>query len=642
MLRNFRQVFKGNQMPMTVVMGIVLVGLVAYLAPSSGNPEAPENVMARVYGRDVLKRDTDRVISEMVRRMGRQPNLEAMLPYLQNQALGELVGEKLRAELAERHGILVTDQEVASALEAQMKQNPYFVNPDGSFRPTTEINQYLLETQGISLKMVEDSTRQMLTIRKLVDQEASKVPVDEAWVNLENRIRNEKLNLESFTVTPDMAAVADPGDAKLADMLKAGGARFQVPARRVIQFVALDPTFFGSSLAVDDAALQAAYESKKAQYTEMKVSHILFKAKTDSEFAAARKKAEDLRPKLLAGKDFGKAAEELSEDPPAKQNKGFYDWFKSGSMVKPFEDGAAALKIGEISQPVRTQFGVHLIRLEGKRTKGFAEVKEELRAQLTEDRFASKAKERLEQLRKRAGDRGDLAAAARNLGMKVQTSQPFLNEGTATITGLADASYIANEAFRMKVGQVSKLQQSGGSYVVFRVQEERPIAVPPLAEIRDRVLAAWKLEEARKAAMAKVQAALQSGDLKALGEPKAQENITITALAELGQHPGIRRALLDTPEGKFTPILWNGEGQIWVARVKARTAPEPLNFEKRQTLVREIQRGASEKLLLSELQDLEGKGRLRPGFSSLWGRYSGIWINTAARVAREDLPEGGE
>ncbi|MFZ1615670.1 MAG: peptidyl-prolyl cis-trans isomerase [Holophaga sp.] len=642
MLRNFRQVFKGNQMPMTVVMGIVLVGLVAYLAPSSGNPEAPDNVMARVYGRDVLKRDTDRVISEMVRRMGRQPNLEAMLPYLQNQALGELVGEKLRAELAERHGIVVTDQEVASALEAQMKQNPYFVNPDGSFRPTTEINQYLLETQGISLKMVEDSTRQMLTIRKLVDQEASKVPVDEAWVNLENRIRNEKLNLESFTVTPDMAAVADPGDAKLAEMLKAGGARFQVPARRVIQFVALDPSFFGSSLAVDDAALQAAYESKKAQYTEMKVSHILFKAKTDSEFAAARKKAEDLRPKLLAGKDFGKAAEELSEDPPAKQNKGFYDWFKSGSMVKPFEDGAAALKIGEISQPVRTQFGVHLIRLEGKRTKGFAEVKEELRAQLTEDRFASKAKERLEQLRKRAGDRGDLAAAARNLGMKVQTSQPFLNEGTATIAGLADASYIANEAFRMKVGQVSKLQQSGGSYVVFRVQEERPIAVPPLAEIRDRVLAAWKLEEARKAAMAKVQAALQSGDLKALGESKAQENITITALAELGQHPGIRRALLDTPEGQFTPILWNGEGQLWVARIKARTAPEPLNFEKRQTLVREIQRGASEKLLLSELQDLEAKGRLRPGFSSLWGRYSGIWINTAVRVAREELPEGGE
>ena len=642
MLRNFRQVFKGNQMPMTIVMGIVLVGLVAYLAPSSGNPEAPDNVMARVYGRDILKRDSDRVISEMVRRMGRQPNLEAMLPYLQNQALGELVGEKLRAELAERHGILVTDQEVASALEEQMKQNPYFVNPDGTFRPTTEINQYLLESQGLSLKTVEESTRQMLTIRKLVEQEASKVPVDEAWVNLENHIRNEKLSLESVTVSPDATVVADPGDGKLADFLRVGGARFQVPQRRVIQFVTLEPGFFGSALTVDDAALQAAYESKKAQYTEMKVSHILFKAKTDAEFATALKKAEDLRPKLVAGKDFGKAAEELSEDPPAKQNKGFYDWFKAGSMVKPFEDGAAALKIGEISQPVRTQFGVHLIRLEGKRTKGFSEVREELRAQLTEDRFASKAKERLEQLRKRAGDRGDLASAARNLGMKVQLSQPFLNEGAVIIPGLTDATYIAGEAFRMKVGQVSKLQPSGGSFVVFRVQEERPIAVPPLAEIRDRVLAAWKLEEARKAAVAKVQAVLQTGELKGLGEPKLQENITIQSLAELGQHPGIRRALLDTAEGKLTPILWNGEGQIWVARIKARAAAEPLTFEKRQTLVREIQRATSEKLLVSELQDLDAKGRQRPGFSSLWGRYSGIWINTAARVAREDMADGGD
>lgn len=639
MLRNFRQVFKGNQMPMTVVMGVVLVGLVAYLAPTSGSSEAPENVVARVYGRDILKRDIDRVISDALQRMGKQPNIQAMLPYLQNQAVGQLVGEKLRAELAERHGIVVTDQEVASALQAQMKQNPYFVNPDGSFRPTSEINMYLLETQGISLKTIEDSTRQMLTIRKLVDQEASKVPVDEALVNLENRVRNEKLNLESFVVTPDLAAITDPGDGKLAELLKVGGARFQVGARRVIQFVAVEPGFFGNTLTVDDAALQAAYESKKAQYTEMKVSHILFKAKTDEEFAAATAKAQALRPKLVAGLDFGKAAEELSDDPPAKQNRGFYDWFKSGAMEKPFEDGAAALKVGEISQPVRTPYGIHLIRLEGKRTKSFEDAREELRAQLTEDRFATKAKERLEQLRKRAGERGDLTAAARNLGLKVQTSQPFLDEGMVTIPGLVESSMIVGEAFRMKVGQVSKLQQSGNNYVVFRVQEERPSAVPPLAEIRDRVLAAWKLEEARKATVAKVQAALQSGDLKALGEAKAQENITIAGLGEVGKHPGIRKALLDTPDGKFTSIHWNGEGQLWIARLKSRTAAEPLNFEKRLALVQELQRAGSEKLLISELQDLDAKGRMRPGFSSLWGRYSGIWINTDVRVGREDLEE---
>lgn len=639
MLRNFRQVFKGNQMPMAVVMGIVLVGLVAYLAPSSGSPEAPDNVIARVYGRDVLKRDTDRLISEMVRRMGRQANVEQMLPYLQQQALRELVGEKLKEELSERHGIMVTDVEVGQALEARLRKYPVFLTPENRLRETAEINTILRES-GFSLNQWEQEVRAELTIRKLVDQEAVKVPVDEAWIGLENRVRNEKLNLESITLSPDPSAVADPGDAKLAAFLKEGGARFQVSPRRVIQFVSLDPSFFGNSLAVDDAALKAAYESKKAQYTELKVSHILFNAKNEAEFAAALKKAEELRPKLLAGKDFNKTAEELSEDPTAKANRGLYDWFKSGTMVKPFEDGAMALKNGEISQPVRTQYGVHLIKLEGKRTRSFEEASAELRAQLTNERFATKAKERLEQLRKRSGDRGDLAAAARNLGLKVQTSQPFLNEPSVTIPGLGDASYIAGEAFRLKVGQVSRLQRSGEGYVVFRVQEERPITVPPLAEIRDKVLAAWKLEEARKLAVAKVQAALQAGDLKALGEPKSQENITIAGLAELGQHPGIRKALLETPEGKFTPILWTSEGQAWVARVKARSAAEPLNFEKRQTLVRELQRAGSEKLLVSELQDLEAKGRVRPGFSSLWGRFGGIWINPDSRTSKDELPEG--
>ncbi len=634
MLRNFRQVFKGNQMPMTVVMGVVLVGLVAYLAPSSGNPEAPDNVLARVYGRDVLKRDADQLISEMVTRMGRQANVEQMLPFIQQRAVSELVGQKLREELAERHGILITDPEVRQALEARLRKYPAFLTPEGQLQNTTEIRA-ILQQAGQSLAQWEQEVRAELTIRKLLDQEAAKVPVDEAWLNLENRVQNEKLSFEAVSVSPDPGTVPDPGDARLATFLKEGGARFQVPPRRVIQFVSLDQAFFGDTLKVDDATLKTAYDSKFAQYTELKVSHILFKAENEAQFAEALKKAEELRPQLLAGQDFNKIAEERSEDPTAKANRGLYDWFKSGTMVKPFEEGAMALKPGEISQPIRTQYGIHLLRLEGKRTRSFEDAREELRAQLTRERYANKAKERLEQLRKRAGERGDLAAAARNLGLKVQTSQPFLNEPAATLSGLPDAGPVVNEAFTLKVGQVSKLLPTGASFTVFRVQEERPVAVPPLAEIRERVLIAWKLEEARKAALEKAKTALSSGDLKVLGEPKNHENTTLTSLGELGQHPGIRKALLDTPEGKLTPILWNPEGQLWVARIKGRVAADPLTFEKRQTLVRELQRAASEKLLVSELQDLDAKGRLRPGFSSLWGRFGGIWINTETKAKGE-------
>jgi len=639
MLRNFRQVFKGNQMPMTIVMGVVLVGLVAYLAPSSGNPEAPDNVMARVYGRDVLKRDSDRLISDMATRMGRQADLEQMLPFLQQRALTDLIGQKLREELAERHGILITDQEVRQALEARLRKYPIFVTPEGQLQTTAEINTILREN-GRSLILWEQDLRGELTIRKLLDQEAAKVPVDQAWLNLENRVQNEKLSFESVSLSPDPAAIPDPGDAKLAAFHKEAGARFQVPPRRVIQFVSLDQAFFGDTLKIDDATLKAAYDSKIAQYTELKVSHILFKAENEPQFAEAMKKAEELRPQLLAGKDFNKTAEERNEDPTAKANRGLYDWFKAGTMVKPFEEGAMALKNGEISQPIRTQYGIHLLRLEGKRTRSFDDAREELRTQLASERFASKAKERLEQLRKRAGERGDLAAAARNLGLKVQTSQPFLNEPSVTISGLPETGPLISEAFILKVGQVSKLLPTGPTFTVFRVQEERPVAVPPLTEIRDRVLTAWKLEEARKVTLEKAKAAVSSGDLKALGELKNHEGATLTSLGELGQHPAIRKALLDTPEGQLTPILWSPEGKAWVARIKSRVAPEALTFEKRQALVRGLQQTASEKLLVSELQDLDSKGRLRPGFSSLWGRFGGIWINPETATRRGPVEAG--
>lgn len=628
MLRNFRQVFKGNQTPMAVVMMVVLLGMVAYLAPSQGSNEAPDNVVARVYGRDVLKRDLDLSISELAKRMGKQANLETMLPFLQSQALNRLVSGRLTEELAERHGILVTDNEVKTALLVRLREVPAFLGTDGNLRPTEEINATLRQF-GQSLKQWEAEVRTGLSTRKLILQAAAQVPVDEAWVTLEQRVRAEKVTFEAVSFLPDAAAVADPGTPTLEAFLKASGARFQSGPRRVVQFVAVAPGFFGPA-PTDEAAVRKVYESKKAQYTELKASHILFKAETAAKIPEALKQATELRAKLAAGADFTKAAMEFSQDPSAKGNKGDLGWFKPGMMVKPFEDAAQALKIGELSQPVRTVHGIHLIRLEGRKERPFDEVKAEIGAQVARERFASMAKDKLEQLRKRAGERGDLAAPARNLGLKVQTSQPFAEDSSAPLDGLAGSQMLVADAFAMAVNQVSRTRPVQDSYVVLRVQQELPIAVPPLAEIRTKVLEAWKLEEARRVAQDKAKAAAQAGDLSPLGAPVVQEAVTVASLAELGKQPAIRKALLDTPVGQLTPVLWTPEGKVWVARIKARLAAEPLTFETRRTLVEAIQSDVAGKLLNAELRTLDNEGRKHPGFGSFWGRLSGVWINTEA------------
>jgi peptidyl-prolyl cis-trans isomerase D len=623
MLRNFRAVFKGNQTPMTVIMLVVLVSMVAYLGNSMGRDRGSESVVARVYGRDVLLREVLE-LSENMKQDRRAPQDERTRA---GQALEQLVQLKLREELAERHGIVVTDEELRIGLQNRLRQYPFLLDDKGQLKPTSEITK-LLTRAHISLIKWENETRQQLMTMKLVQQASALAPVDEAWLNQEHRIQNEKISFETASLSPDMSPVADPGDEPLAAFLKASGARFQVGLRRTIQYVIVDKDSMGDAVKVDDAAIQAAYESKKSQYTELQASHILFRASDEAQFAAATAKAQELRAKLVTGLDFAKSAEQFSEDPTAKGSGGKLPKFSSGAMVKPFEDAAMAMKVGEISQPVRTQFGIHLIKLEGRTEKTLEDVKGILNEQLSRERFDSKAKEKLEQLRKRAGSKGDLAPGARALNLKVQTSAPFLEEQDAVIQGLPFAGPIPGEAFRLKIGQVSKVQKVGQVYVLFRVQEEKASTIPPLSEIRPKVLAAWKLEEARKKAMEKAQTALKSGNLADLAVPTPKDNVTIQSLGWLGDHPAIRKALLETPVDGLTPALWTPDGQIWIARIKARTPAEPLTFEKRQSLVQSLQNSVAMKLLIAELQDLDAKGRLKPGFSSLRGRWNGIWIDT--------------
>ncbi|MDR3672327.1 MAG: peptidyl-prolyl cis-trans isomerase [Holophaga sp.] len=624
MLRNFRQVFKGNQAPMAVIMMVVLLGMVAYLAPSHGNPDAPDNIVARVYGRDITRRDLEGPMREMAKRLGKGADLDSLAPLMQNQAISQLVQAKLIEELAERHGIVVTDGEVKQALEAQLRAYG-FADQNNHLRPSAEINDILRE-HGMSLKQMEIDFRSVLAGQKLFQQASAQVPVDEAWLNLENRVRNEKVSFEAATQTPDPSQVPDPGQPKLEAFLKDSGARFQAGPRRVIAYVSLNAAALSIAPA-DDAAVQAVYDARKGQFLELKASHILIKAQSDAQVQEAMKKALDLRAKLLAGQDFNKTAEAVSEDPSAKGNKGDLGWFQTGQMEKAFEQAAMGLKVGEISQPVRTGFGIHLIRLEGRREKSFDQVKDQLRQQLTQERFSTKAKDRLEQLRKRTGDRGDLITAAKNLGLKVQTSPAFTRDSAAGVDGLPGSQGVVNEAFRLDVGQVSKIQQVQDSFLVFRVQEERPIAIPAFAEIKDQVLAAWKLEQARRTALAKAKDGLKGGDLKAVGSPVDQAAVSIASLGELGQHPAIRKALLDTPVGQLTPVLWTPDGKLWVARIKARTPAAPLTFTTRKALVEQVQQDVAQKFLSAELQTLEREGSLHPGFSSLYGRFNGIWRN---------------
>jgi peptidyl-prolyl cis-trans isomerase D len=480
---------------------------------------------------------------------------------------------------------------------------------------------------NLSLKNFEDSTKSRLIMDKLYDHAAALVPVDEAWLEIENRARNEKMSIEYVALKPDEASVADPGDEGLEAYLKTSGDRFQEGARRILQIVAIDPSFFGDSLVPEEEVLKIAYESKKNSYIELKASHILIRGTTPDEIKTAEEKILKIRARLVAGANFAKVAEEESEDPSAKANYGDLGWFRDGTMDKGFWDGAFALKKGEISGPVQSMYGVHLIKLEDRREKTFEEAKKELASEIANERFAAKAKERLEQLRKRAGDKGDLGTAAKDLGLKATLSEPF-GQSATTVPGLEGVQYAAMEAFGMKVGQVSKVVSAPGRFLVYRVQRELPIAVPPLKEIREKVLNGYRSEGARKALVEKIASA--NGDLKSLGTIETKSDVALSEINELDGNPKARQILLDAQVGVQASPIWANNGTLWAVKVTERTPAPPLTLEKRSELIKDIQGKESRKLINAELEDLKSKGGMRRGFNSLWGRINGIYINEEA------------
>jgi hypothetical protein len=272
-------------------------------------------------------------------------------------------------------------------------------------------------------------------------------------------------------------------------------------------------------------------------------------------------------------------------------------------------------------------YGLHIIKLFDRKDRTFEEAKSELTAEIASERFSTKAQERLEQLRNRVGEKGDLSTAAAALGLKVTATEPF-GSNAASVQGLEGIPNIPTEVFGKKVGQVSTVISAPGRFIVYRIQRELPIAVPPLKEIRAKVLGEYRQEEARHELLAKAKAA--GGGLSSLGTIETKKDQAIAEITEIAENQLARRALLETPVGGITAPIWASDGKLWVAKVQSRTPAEPLSMEKRAEMIKDIQSKESMKIINAELEDLMLKGMMRPGFNSLWGRINGIYVNDEA------------
>ncbi|PQA83209.1 peptidylprolyl isomerase [Limnohabitans sp. TS-CS-82] len=482
--------------------------------------------VATVDGVDIMQADWDNAHRVQVDRMrSSMPNADIKLfdtPEAKYSTLERMVRDRLLQVAADQLRLGVSDQRLAGELQ----QNPNIAalrRADG----TLDIERYrqLLGSQGMTPEMFEAQVRADLASRQVMSGVGvtSFSPAALANVTLNAFYEQRQVQVARFAAS-DYASQIKPTDADLQAYYKSHAEQFQSVERADIEYVVLDLASVQKNIVVPEAELKSYYEqnmSRLAGLEERRVSHILINADKTAPAAErdkARAKAQELLLAVQQSPDkFADLARKNSQDTGSAAKGGDLDFFGRGAMVKPFEDAAFALKKGETSGIVETEFGFHIMRLtdiKQPKQKSFEELRASLevdvRRQLAQRKFAEAA----EQFTNMVYEQSDsLKPVAERLKLDIQRASGLAREALPN----AGNAVLANPKFLASVFSADSIEKKRNTEAVelganvlaaARITQHSPARTLPLDEVKARVLeqvkAIQSAERARQEGAAKL------------------------------------------------------------------------------------------------------------------------------------------
>ena len=505
-----------------IVPSFVLFGLEGYNRfQEKGEP------VAKVDGVEILQGEWDAAHKQEVERIRQQmPTLDTKLldsPAARYATLERMVRDRVIAAAAQKAKLTTSDQRLAREL-----QNDETINslrgPDGKL----DMARYrqLLAAQRLTPEMFEENVRADLSARQVLaglGGTAFATP-EQAALALNAYFEQREVQVARFN-SADYAASVKPTDADLEAFYKNNAALFQAPEQANIEYIVLDVDAVNKGLAVNEQDLKTYYEqnaSRLAGKEERRASHILITVAKDApapERAKAKAKAEELLATVKKAPDsFADAARKNSQDPGSAANGGDLDYFARGAMTKAFEEAAFALKKGEISGLVETEFGYHIIKVTDVKTpqqRSFEEMKPELEAELKKQQAQRKFAESADTFSNGVYEQADsLKPVAERLKLEIKTASNVRRTPAPGAKGpLANPKFL-NALFSPdsveKKRNTEAVEIAPNTLVAGRVAQYSPARTLPFNEVkeqvRERVVAARAAELAKKDGMAKLAA----------------------------------------------------------------------------------------------------------------------------------------
>jgi peptidyl-prolyl cis-trans isomerase D len=493
----------------------------------------------------------------------------------------QLIEEEAALAEAARQGITVSDAEV----QARILSLPAF-QENGQFIGTARYEQILgMQNPPIRPSEFEEEVRRSIVVEKLQGALTDWITVSDTDVDAEFTRRNEKVKLAVVTFPSDkFKDGVTATDAEIAAHFESSKEQYRIPEKRKIKYALIDTTALRDRITITPQEIQRHYdENRQAYSTEemVQASHILLKTDGKDE-AAVKKQAEEILAKVKGGADFGATAKQFSEDTGSAVKGGDLGFFPREKMVKEFADAAFALKPGEISGLVRSQFGYHIIKAGEKKpasTSSLESVRPQIEDTLKYERAGKEAERIANELAGKLPKPADLDTVAKARGLTVAESG-FFGRGEP-IAGLGPDPAAVNRAFELKDGEVSEAVRTASGLAFMTVTGKQESRIPTLEEVKARVRDDVMRKKATEAARQKASglaAQLKTGDFSAAAKAAGLE-VKTTDLVSRGQAipgvpptPALETAAFALAEGGVSEPITTDTGAV-IVKVVEKQAP---------------------------------------------------------------------
>ena len=534
-------------------LGLVILAFAFLYIPdlSNSTPQltgALTDVVATVGEREITVGEFRTVYLRQLRNYQAQSGGEITAEILRSmgldrQILQQMIDEYAALQEAERLGVTVTDKEIRDRIVSfpAFQQNGQFVGEQAY------VQSLRLQSPPMTPAQFEEDIRRSLMLERLQAAVTDWITVTDEDLRREHVRRSETISVSAISFrADDFREGIEATDADVAALFAQNAVDYTVPEKRQLRFVLINVAALKESFTPSDDDVQGYYGYNTDRYTEpvtLRASHILLRTE-GKDLPEVQTQAEAIVAEARGGADFAELARQYSEDDGTKELGGDLGPISPGQMVPEFEGAAYALDQGEISDPVSSMFGVHIIKATektGGTTQPLNEVRESIVDLLKQESADARASALAEAMAAEITTAADMDDAARRRGLEPQVTG-FVSPGEP-ILGLGFSSEVTARAFQLGQGQVAgPIQTPTGPAFVTVVGIQDP-SIPPLEEVEARVrddVIRKKAFAAAQARAAEVATLLQTADdFTQAAETEELEVSTSDAIARGAAVPGV-------------------------------------------------------------------------------------------------------